>query len=156
MREVLAVPAGFDARRHAVALVPTSAGAQSNSAADLGLARQREGVEPEDWPRGGCGPGSENTFLGNEDSHLYCGPREKTVLLGCTCGEPGCWPLMARVEVSPLEVRWDEFEQPHRRGRWSHATLGPFVFDRRPYEATLTQAETSTPPEPWRTDAEPP
>ena len=95
-------------------------------------------------------------FLGDEDSHLYCGPREKTVLLGCTCGEPGCWPLMARVEVSRLEVRWDEFEQPHRRGRWSHATLGPFVFDRRPYEATLTQAETSTPPDPWRTDAEPP
>lgn len=25
-------------------------------------------------------------LLGDEDSHLYCGPREKTVLLGCTCG----------------------------------------------------------------------
>ena len=87
-------------------------------------------------------------FLGGEDSHLYCGPHEKTVLLGCTCGEPGCWPLMARVEVSPLEVRWDEFEQPHRRRRWSHATLGPFVFGRALYEATLAQAETSTPPNP--------
>jgi hypothetical protein len=95
-------------------------------------------------------------FLGEERSHLYCGPREKTVLLGCTCGEPGCWPLMARVEVSPWEVRWDEFEQPHRRGRWSHATLGPFVFGRGLYEATLMDAEASSPPDPPRTAAEGP
>lgn len=85
-------------------------------------------------------------FLGGPKSHMYCGPHGKTVLLGCDCGEPGCWPLMARVEASSTEVRWGDFEQPHRRGRWSHHALGPIVFDRGLYEKTLAEAEEASPP----------
>jgi hypothetical protein len=89
------------------------------------------------------GPIAEH-FLGSPDSHLYCGPDEKTVLIGCSCGEPGCWPLMARVEVGASEVRWSEFEQPHREG-WSHEGLGPFVFEREQYVAALEAADHSRP-----------
>ncbi len=79
-------------------------------------------------------------FLGGTKSHWYCGPDEKTVLLGCTCGEPGCWPLMARVDAAAGTVTWSDFEQPHRRGRWSFDGLGPFRFDRGAYEAALRGA----------------
>jgi hypothetical protein len=75
-------------------------------------------------------------FMGTPDSHLHCGPKHKTVLLGCVCGEPGCWPLMARIEVEPTTVAWGDFEQPHRADRWSHGELR-FEFERRSYESAL-------------------
>jgi hypothetical protein len=83
-------------------------------------------------------------FLGGSGSHLFSGPDGKTVLLGCVCGDPGCWPLMARVEVGASEVRWSDFEQPHRDS-WSHEGLGPFVFDREQYAAALEAADRSRP-----------
>jgi hypothetical protein len=43
-------------------------------------------------------------------------------------------PLLARVTTTPETVVWSDFEQPHRRGRWDYAQLGPFTFDRRQYE----------------------
>ncbi len=86
-------------------------------------------------------------FLGGPDSHLFCGPRDKTVLLGCNCGEPGCWPLMANVDATSRDVRWSDFEQPHRSGRWSYEGLGPIVFDRRDYERALAEAEATIPPD---------
>ena len=43
--EEVALPAGFDSPRHAGRL-PTSAGAHSNPADDLGLGRQGVGIEP--------------------------------------------------------------------------------------------------------------
>ena len=61
----------------------------------------------------------------------------KVTLLQCSCGEPGCWPLLARVTTTADAVVWSEFEQPHRRGRWSYEKLGPFVFDRRQYERAI-------------------
>ena len=81
-------------------------------------------------------------YLGGPGSHMHCGPHEKTVLLSCACGEPGCWPLMARVEVTGADVRWLDFEQPHR-DRSSYESLGPLVFDKDAYERVLADAETS-------------
>ena len=82
-------------------------------------------------------------FLGGEGSHLGCGPAEKTVLLGCDgCGEPGCWPLMARIEAADAVVTWSDLEQPHRRGEWSYDDL-QFEFDRGRYEAALAALERS-------------
>ncbi|MGI5289764.1 hypothetical protein ACQEVF_41385 [Nonomuraea polychroma] len=37
----------------------------------------------------------------------------KTPVLGCECGEWGCWPLMARITATVDLVIWDSFEQPH-------------------------------------------
>lgn len=78
----------------------------------------------------------------------------EVTLLQCECGEPGCWPLLARVRVSADAVTWSHFRQPHRDGRnwrsghrardsltprWRHEGLGPFRFDRAQYEAELAR-----------------
>lgn len=60
-------------------------------------------------------------------------------LLGCDCGEAGCWPLEAAVSVADATVTWSGFTQPHRPA-WSYAGFGPFVFDRDQYEAAVAVA----------------
>lgn len=62
---------------------------------------------------------------------LGCAP-----LLGCSCGEWGCWPLWANIAVSCAEVRWSDFEQPYRPDR-DYSAFGPFVFARGEYDAAL-------------------
>ncbi|RRR95835.1 hypothetical protein [Glycomyces terrestris] len=59
-----------------------------------------------------------------------------TVLLGCECGDWGCWPLSARVDLTPATVTWRDFRNEHRP-HWDHTALRPFVFDRAQYEASL-------------------
>lgn len=73
---------------------------------------------------------------GSENSHLHCGPRDKTVLYACSCGEPGCWPLMARITLGEATVTWTHFEQPHRRGRWDYSGFA-LTFERQQYESAL-------------------
>jgi len=67
---------------------------------------------------------------------------DKVAVLECTCGVPGCWPLLVKITVEPSQVIWSEFEQPHRNedsagGHWRYDGFGPFVFARRQYEAAL-------------------
>lgn len=57
------------------------------------------------------------------------------MLLGCQCGEWGCWPLTARIEVTDEVVRWSGFRTGHRD--WDLAALGPFEFDRARYERAI-------------------
>ena len=57
-------------------------------------------------------------------------------LLGCECGEWGCWPLMAEVVANEREVVWTNFEQPHRPKR-DYSRFGPFCFSRADYERAL-------------------
>src|SRR5207248_5022763 len=33
----------------------------------------------------------------------------KTQVLGCECGEPGCWPLVCTIAAAPAEVVWRDF-----------------------------------------------
>jgi len=79
-------------------------------------------------------------FLGGEDSHLDAGPRDKTVLLGCECGDVGCWPLMAQIQTTSESVAWTDFEQPHRRELWSYEAATPLMFDRTQYEDAIAAA----------------
>lgn len=65
----------------------------------------------------------------------------KTPVLGCECGEWGCWPLAAEIMVLDEFVVWDFFEQVHRRGR-DYSGFGPFWFGRRQYEAALVDLAT--------------
>ncbi|BBN94890.1 hypothetical protein DEIGR_101640 [Deinococcus grandis] len=72
---------------------------------------------------------------------------ERVALLECGCGELLCWPLVARIEMGEREVRWLDFQQPHRAQKeadplslnrppapfWSYAGFGPFVFERAAY-----------------------
>lgn len=60
----------------------------------------------------------------------------RTAVLGCVCGDVGCWPLMARISVTADLVVWDSFEQPHRPGR-DYTGFGPFRFERGRYEDAL-------------------
>jgi hypothetical protein len=62
-----------------------------------------------------------------------------TVLLGCVCGDWGCWPLVADVAVVEDSVTWSRFRNGHRH-TWDLEDLGPFVFSRPEYEAALRQA----------------
>jgi hypothetical protein len=58
-------------------------------------------------------------------------------LLGCICGDTGCWPLTAKVTVTESEVSWAEFRTGHRA--WDLRRLGPFTFERAQYDAALTR-----------------
>jgi hypothetical protein len=58
-----------------------------------------------------------------------------TVLLGCQCGDWGCWPLTANVAIEGTQVVWDGFRHGHRD--WSYAGFERFVFDADQYEAAL-------------------
>ncbi|MFE9018014.1 hypothetical protein ACFYNL_05450 [Streptomyces sp. NPDC007808] len=60
----------------------------------------------------------------------------KTPVLGCECGEWGCWPLMACITATADRVIWDAFGQPHRKTRDCMA-FGPFQFDRHQYDDAL-------------------
>jgi hypothetical protein len=75
------------------------------------------------------------------------GKVSKAALLMCECGEPGCWPFCARIEITGDVVRWSDFEQPHRTGNgerpeWRYDGLGPFTFARNQYEAALQRPIT--------------
>ncbi|MFG2645098.1 hypothetical protein ACGFYP_29495 [Streptomyces sp. NPDC048370] len=77
------------------------------------------------------GPLQDHVF---ERSTNAMGP--KTPVLGCECGEWGCWPLMAGITTTTDLVIWDAFEQPHRKTR-EYTAFGPFQFDRHQYDDAL-------------------
>jgi hypothetical protein len=77
-------------------------------------------------------------FLGEPE--LSYGSDGDTVLLGCSCGIWGCWPLSARVDVTDTDVTWSGFFNGMRKS-WDLAGVGPFVFDRRQYEESLRSTE---------------
>ncbi|GHF08791.1 MULTISPECIES: hypothetical protein [Streptomyces] len=66
----------------------------------------------------------------------------KMPVLGCSCGEWGCWPLMARITMTADLVAWDSFEQPYRTAR-DYTAFGPFRFDRHRYNAALRDLSTA-------------
>jgi hypothetical protein len=57
------------------------------------------------------------------------------VLMGCPCGEWGCWPLSVKIEVNEATVVWSQFRNGHRD--WDLSSLGPFTFERTEYEVAL-------------------
>ncbi len=65
----------------------------------------------------------------------------RVTLLECTCGTPGCWPLVAWLALDASTVTRSDFAQPHRR-EWDLSALGPFVFDRAQYESALAAVES--------------
>ena len=71
-------------------------------------------------------------FTGSEKSDYWI--RLKGIyLLGCTCGEVGCWPLIASVYKKDDTICWDGFVQPHCRER-DYSEFGPFAFSRTQYD----------------------
>jgi hypothetical protein len=63
-------------------------------------------------------------------------------LLGCECGEAGCWPLEARIVTKERQISWEHFKQPFRPER-DYSTFGPFRFDVEQYRSCVEEL-TST------------
>lgn len=85
--------------------------------------------------------------------HLLGGSPEKSIILVCTCGEPGCGALFANIEVTEGEVVWSKFSGIRRpapgRSGW-HDALGPFRFDKQQYLEALQILPTLKSPAPER------
>jgi hypothetical protein len=80
--------------------------------------------------------GDLTAYLMGEPQSDYWANRDVIALLGCDCGEIGCWPLEAQVIVDDSLVTWRGFAQPHRPTR-DYGTFGPFAFRRNQYERAV-------------------
>ncbi len=59
-------------------------------------------------------------------------------LLGCQCGEVGCWPLEAHILTTERQVSWEDFKQPFRQER-DYSSFGPFKFDIDQYRRAVSE-----------------
>lgn len=75
-------------------------------------------------------------LLGDFERDSYFARMNRVYLLGCQCGEVGCWPLLARIRAEGESVLWDSFEHPHRKER-DYSGFGPFVFDSEQYRVAV-------------------
>jgi hypothetical protein len=81
-------------------------------------------------------------LLGRPES-AYWTKAGAIALLGCDCGEVGCWPLQARVCADEDHVTWHGFSQPFRPQR-DYGSFGPFTFRRSQYERAVRDAVNLT------------
>ncbi|MGC4748407.1 hypothetical protein ACLQ28_22540 [Micromonospora sp. DT201] len=83
-------------------------------------------------------------YLTGRPDSAYWARKGAIALLGCDCGEVGCWPLQAQVVTTDDVVRWRGFVQPHRPKR-DYGDFGPFVFRRNQYERAVLEAAAAMP-----------
>ncbi len=62
-------------------------------------------------------------------------------MLGCQCGEVGCWPLMAKIRSTASRYEWGGFHNPCREAR-DYSRFGPFIFERATYERAARDVAT--------------
>jgi hypothetical protein len=82
--------------------------------------------------------GDLTAYLDGRPESPYWAKLGAIALLGCTCGEVGCWPLYAQVVVGSQLVTWRGFNQPFRPNR-DYGGLGPFAFRRTQYDSAVRQ-----------------
>ena len=78
-------------------------------------------------------PVSDGERTGEPESAYWSG-QSVVALLGCDCGEVGCWPLEVRIVRSDSLVTWCGFTQPFRQNRRAaadpagcdHASVGTY------------------------------
>jgi hypothetical protein len=75
-------------------------------------------------------------YFHGEDSVASADGQGRFEVIGCECGQWGCWPLACRIEADTAQVTWSDFAQPHRPAR-DYAGFGPFVFERAGYDAAV-------------------
>jgi hypothetical protein len=88
-----------------------------------------------------CGP-LDVYFMGETDRENF--ERAGYNLLGCSCGEVGCWPLTARISRTPNHVVWDRFSQPFRKKR-DYSSFGPFRFNLDQYTRAIPELASKFP-----------
>src|ERR1017187_1282779 len=71
-------------------------------------------------------------FLGDFEPNSYFANLGSIYLLGCDCGEVGCWPLTSQIVTEGDSVKWAAFRQEHRPER-DYSAFGPFVVDADQY-----------------------
>jgi hypothetical protein len=81
-------------------------------------------------------------FLGEANRENF--ERAGYYLLGCSCGEVGCWPLTARISKTPSQVIWEHFSQPFRQER-DYSSFGPFGFDLDQYTRAVAELASKFP-----------
>ena len=79
----------------------------------------------------------ERYFMGEVEAESYWDRLGGIYVLGCECGEVGCWPLFCRVSVNGNSVIWNQFAQPHRPER-DYSDFGPFAFKLEQYRRALS------------------
>lgn len=62
-------------------------------------------------------------------------------VMGCNCGDVGCWPLVCQIQRTDAGVVWTDFQQPHRKDR-DYLGFGPFHFELAAYRQTLAALES--------------
>ncbi|MET9264563.1 hypothetical protein [Amycolatopsis sp. NPDC004079] len=94
-----------------------------------------EGMSPAGDAYGGL---PQDCFRGTKTDHFHglAAEEGKSLLLACSCGSEGCWPLLARITVTEDDVVWDSFGQPRRPER-DYRGFGPFRFARAQYDAAV-------------------
>jgi len=113
---------------------------------DLRALVRDAGVSDEDMT------GPPSSVVAGQPDHLLGGPDrwedsdepwyDVPAVLGCSCGQPGCAAVLARIEVTADEVVWSAFKRDRDKG---DLRLGPFRFDRRAYEAELKKLQPRRP-----------
>ncbi|MEV6907949.1 hypothetical protein [Amycolatopsis sp. NPDC051071] len=78
-------------------------------------------------------------FLGEPLELPHGGDDGETMLLGCTCGINDCWAFLATIVLTEETVTWSGFRNNSRD--WDLSGLGPFIFSRSQYEASLRATE---------------
>jgi len=57
------------------------------------------------------------------------GDTHRIALLGCSCLDEECWPLVCSMERQEDYTVWYDFFQPHRR-QWDYSGFGPLGFEK--------------------------
>jgi hypothetical protein len=83
--------------------------------------------------------GDLTAYLFGQPDSVYWASRGAIALLGCDCGEVGCWPLESEVRIDNDLVTWRGFVQPFRPQR-DYGSFGPFTFRRSQYERAIREA----------------
>jgi hypothetical protein len=72
---------------------------------------------------------------------------DKSDILDCECGSPGCWTLMIKVIEKQDTVIWTEFEQIHRSkdsaNYWDYSDFGDLEFNKNEYFKRLNELITT-------------
>lgn len=71
-------------------------------------------------------------YLGKDEAD-WGDEKNKTAILGCSCGNLSCWPLLCKINIQGTKVVWSDFEQPHRDEDWDYSTFEGFMFDKQQY-----------------------
>lgn len=79
-------------------------------------------------------------FFGDFAPGSYFAEQGSIYLLGCQCGEVGCWPLCGNVHRKNSQIVWTHFQQPHRPER-DYSQFGPYVFAESQYLDALATLE---------------